>query len=61
MTDNPFMTESTAADYLGLAKSTLARWRSCGGVGPTYCKFGGAVRYAKADLDAYTANAQVRR
>ncbi|PZO78252.1 MAG: hypothetical protein DI632_07205 [Sphingomonas hengshuiensis] len=61
MTESPFLTEAAAADYLGLAPATLARWRSVGAQGPAYRKFGGAVRYAKADLDAYVSAAEVRR
>lgn len=61
MTDSPFLTEAAAAEYLGLAPATLTRWRSCGGRGPAFRKFGGAVRYARIDLEAYAAGAEVRR
>lgn len=61
VTVSPFLTESDAAEYLGLAPATLARWRSVGTQGPAFRKFGGAVRYAKADLDAYASAAEVRR
>lgn len=61
MHNTPFLTESAAADYLGLSTATLARWRSCGDRGPAYRKFGGAVRYARTDLEAYADGAEVRR
>ena len=49
-----FVTEATAADYLGLAPATLSRWR-CTGKGPAYRKFGTAVRYSIADLEDFAA------
>lgn len=41
-----------AAAYVRLGKPTLDRLRVMGG-GPRYCKIGGAVRYRRADLDAW--------
>ncbi len=41
-----------AADYLGVAKSTMEAWRVRGG-GPRFVKLGKAVRYRKEDLDAF--------
>jgi len=41
-----------AANYLKLGKATLERFRVSGD-GPRYCKLGGAVRYRRADLDAW--------
>lgn len=41
-----------AASYVRLGKPTLERFRISGG-GPRYCKLGGAVRYRRADLDAW--------
>lgn len=42
-----------AAEYVGLSKPTLERFRCYGG-GPLYCKIGlRVVRYRKADLDAW--------
>ena len=43
-----------AARYLGVARQTLAKWRS-EGVGPPYCKVGGMVLYTFDDLDAFLA------
>lgn len=43
-----------AAEYLGLAPQTLARWRSERKKGtPVFLKVGGNVQYRKEDLDAY--------
>ena len=41
-----------AANYVRLGKPTLERFRISGD-GPRYCKLGGAVRYRRADLDAW--------
>ncbi len=38
-----------AASYLGLAESTLNKWRCIGG-GPEYLKMGKSVRYRVADI-----------
>lgn len=61
MDTTPFLTEDAAAEYLGLSPTTLARWRSCGDRGPVFRKFGGVVRYARIDLEAYADGAEVRR
>ena len=41
-----------AAAYLGLAVSTLNKWRCIGG-GPQFLKLGKAVRYRITDLDGW--------
>ena len=41
-----------AAQYLGVEKSTLEAYR-CRGGGPVFVKYHRAVRYRKADLDAF--------
>lgn len=46
------LTVSEAAQYLGLAQSTLNKWR-CFGDGPRFLKLGKAIRYRKSDLDEY--------
>lgn len=46
------LTTIEAAAYVRLGKPTLERFRISGD-GPKYCKLGGAVRYRKADLDAW--------
>lgn len=48
-----------AANYVRLGKPTLERFRISGD-GPRYCKLGGAVRYRKADLDAWLESRLVR-
>ena len=48
-----------AANYVRLGKPTLERFRISGG-GPRYCKLGGAVRYRRADLDAWLESRLVR-
>ncbi|MDN5894047.1 MAG: helix-turn-helix domain-containing protein [Nocardioides sp.] len=43
-----------AAEYLGIAKSTLYTWRTRRpGFGPRAVKAGGALRYRRSDLDAW--------
>ncbi len=53
------LTTTEAARWLGLSASTLAKARVAGG-GPPYVKLGSAVRYRRADLEAY-AKARRRR
>jgi len=46
------LTTTEAAAYLGLAISTLNKWR-CYGEGPHFIKLGRAVRYKREDLDSF--------
>ncbi|SLJ86900.1 helix-turn-helix transcriptional regulator [Novosphingobium mathurense] len=46
------LTTKEAANYLKLGKPTLDRFRVTG-EGPKFAKLGGAVRYRRADLDAW--------
>lgn len=46
------ITEKQAAEKLGLASSTLKRWR-WSGRGPAYIKLGASVRYSPEILDSY--------
>lgn len=48
-----------AAEYLGLAVSTLETWRSKG-TGPHFIKCGAKVWYLVADLDAYMQGRRVQ-
>lgn len=50
--ENPNYRAPVAAQYLGLAESTLAKMRLRGD-GPVYFKAGRAVIYARADLDRW--------
>ncbi len=43
-----------AADYVGLSKSALDKFRCYGG-GPVYVKLGASVIYSSDDLDAWIA------
>ena len=52
-------TVNEAAAYLGLAVSTLNKWRCYGNGGPAYVKLGKAVRYRREDLDRYMREATV--
>lgn len=56
------LSETEAADYLGVAKRTLQDWR-LRRVGPAYSKLGTAARarivYDIADLDAFLAAGRV--
>ena len=54
---NALMTVQQAADYLGLAVSTLNKWRCLGG-GPVFLKMGRAVRYRQKNLDSYMETAE---
>ena len=48
-----FLSESEAADYLGISKKTLQRWRF-DHKGPAYAKLNGKlIRYHQADLDEW--------
>ena len=48
-----FLSESEAADHLGVSKKTLQRWRF-DHKGPAYAKLNGKlIRYHQADLDEW--------
>jgi len=47
-----YLDPRAAARYLCLAPATLAKWRT-EGRGPIHRRFGGRIRYAVADLDAW--------
>jgi excisionase family DNA binding protein len=57
--DKSIFTVSEAAEYLGLAMSTLNKWRCYHHEGPPYIKLGKAVRYRKKDLDAYISRVTI--
>lgn len=57
--NDPLMTTSQAADYLGIAASTLERYRLTGQPAIAHVKFGGPrgpVRYRKSVLDQFIAD-----
>lgn len=47
-----------AAEYVGLSKSALDKYRCYGG-GPVYSKLGATVIYNSTDLDAWVASKRV--
>lgn len=53
--ETTIMTVQQASVYLGLAVSTLNKWR-CHGGGPVFVKMRRAVRYRLADLDQFIAD-----
>lgn len=55
----PVLTVKEAAEYLGLAQSTLNKWRCIGG-GPEYLKLGKVIRYRQSDLDAFLKSNRVQ-
>lgn len=55
MNDDTILTEAEAADFLRIAPKTLSQWR-WRGLGPSFLKLGGAVRYSMADLVQFTAD-----
>ena len=59
-TDRVHVDTREAAERLGLAPSTLARYRITG-AGPWYYRFGGCVRYTETDLEVWAAGRRGRR
>jgi predicted DNA-binding transcriptional regulator AlpA len=53
-----FLDTPQAAEFLGLSRKTLERWRWAG-QGPRWHKLGGAVRYSLAELERF-AQASLR-
>jgi hypothetical protein len=53
------LTPPEAARHLGLAPSTLAKMRCCGG-SPTFLRLGRKIVYVRADLDTWLATRRVR-
>lgn len=56
--ENQAMTEVDVAERLGLAVATLRAWRHRH-TGPRFVRFGRAVRYLPADIDAFIAASRV--
>ena len=50
--DDVALTEAEAARALGVSSAVLRSWRA-DGRGPTFRRFGRAVRYLRRDLDAF--------
>jgi predicted DNA-binding transcriptional regulator AlpA len=51
------LTERDASKVLCLSVRTLQKWRLCGR-GPRFLKLGHAVRYDRAELQRFLANAE---
>jgi len=47
-----------AAQYIGISKTTLPRWRWAG-CGPAYLKIGKRILYRLEDLDAFLEGSRV--
>jgi hypothetical protein len=54
------LTETQAAEALGVKPSTLTCWRSTHRYGLAYCKIGGRVRYRASDVAAFVESRTVR-
>ena len=59
MSEKDIFTAPEAAAYLGLAVSTLNKWRCYRNGGPVFVKLGKAVRYRKEALDTYLSECSV--
>ena len=57
--NDKYMNTREVAAYLGLSPRTLDRYRVKGG-GPAFHRFGGCVRYLRADVAAWAAARRVR-
>lgn len=53
-TESRALSEAEAALRLGVSAATLRHWRQHN-LGPTYHRFGRAIRYLPVDLEAYIA------
>ena len=53
-----FWTPDKAADYMGSARQTLAKWR-CLKIGPAYYRIGSRILYLQEDLDTFIAGSRV--
>ena len=53
ITQSPYLDVLEAANYLGIARSTLDTYRS-EGRGPAYRKHGWRVKYKRSDLDQWS-------
>ena len=53
-----FLTESDVAKALAVTVNAVRGWRNKG-MGPAFYKIGGAVRYDKAEVDAFILSSRV--
>ena len=52
--ERQYLSTRQAAEWLGLSPRTLDRYRVSGD-GPAFHRFGGRVRYRRADIEAWAA------
>lgn len=52
------LSRAEAAAYLGMKTQTLSWW-ACQGIGPRFVRYGRAVRYDLADLQAFVNSKRV--
>jgi len=52
LVNQKFLNTGQMAAMFGIKPNTAEIWR-VRGIGPKFCKFGGAVRYRLSDLEAY--------
>lgn len=53
-----YLTEEQVADRCGVDAGTVRNWRYKG-KGPSFFKFGGAIRYKPEDVDSFIAASRV--
>lgn len=58
-TKNTMLNEVETAEFLGMAKQTLAVWRCTGRYGLPFVKVGRSVRYRLSDLEKFLASRTV--
>ena len=56
--NRPVLTEKEAATWLSLKESTLRAWRYRG-KGPSFLRFGSAIRYSIDDLEDFMDSSRV--
>ncbi|AKS22509.1 hypothetical protein ABH19_00140 [Leptospirillum sp. Group II 'CF-1'] len=56
--DNKLLSNSEAAEFLGMSPDTLPRWRWAG-IGPAYLKVGRSIKYRREDLEAFLNESRV--
>jgi len=60
-TKEELLTRKQAANYLGIAASTLAIWASVKRYNLPYIKIGHLVKYRRKDLDAFIASRTIQQ
>jgi excisionase family DNA binding protein len=55
MANQELLTPEDTANFLGIRTHTLATWRCTGRYGLPFIKIGRAIRYRRADVEAWLA------